>query len=513
MWLPSGRIKSSCPPLQEHGLGDVLVSFEDTLDRREDAVDDLKMQLKRCKLEHEQATALALQEHTARSEQLALQNEKLAAALSEKHELLDEREDEASELRVRVLEIEIRVKELLKDAKMKEAREAELGALLRTACAAAAVTPNAAAAPAAVDSAADAGGELPAVATPPPPPPPAVSVAARVLSRRLSLEEGLMPRTPEPPTPPTLAPPPLAPPPLAPPPLAPPPLAPPPLAPPPLAPPPLAPPPLAPPPIGGGPPPPPPLPGAAGAPPPPPPPPMLNGGPPGAPPPPPMPPGTPGAPPAGAALTAPGAPASERRSKPMSTLNWEKLGMGRLSRTLWGAGGVDGGAKGAAGALESLLAEGRSAFVVDVDALEVLLDLHGHPGSHHPIHRRFIYKRDTSTHAQGTDPRVALHSHLSSHLSFTGQVRAARGEAARAADGAERGRGGRRVEPGGQGGEHPGYEALDFDRDHPKQDPARPRRKGAPWSLHDIVITNIVWCIAYKREVGRRALYFPIIVH
>jgi len=24
------------------------------------------------------------------------------------------------------------------------------------------------------------------------------------------------------------------------------------------------------------------------------------------------------------------------------------------------------------------------------------------------MHRRFIYKEDTSTHAQGTDPRVAL---------------------------------------------------------------------------------------------------------
>jgi len=28
--------------------------------------------------------------------------------------------------------------------------------------------------------------------------------------------------------------------------------------------------------------------------------------------------------------------------------------------------------------------------------------------SYHTIHRRFIYKGDASTHAQGTDPRVAL---------------------------------------------------------------------------------------------------------
>jgi len=33
------------------------------------------------------------------------------------------------------------------------------------------------------------------------------------------------------------------------------------------------------------------------------------------------------------------------------------------------------------------------------------------PYSHCPIHRRFIYEGDTSTHAQGTDPRVALYSH------------------------------------------------------------------------------------------------------
>jgi len=32
------------------------------------------------------------------------------------------------------------------------------------------------------------------------------------------------------------------------------------------------------------------------------------------------------------------------------------------------------------------------------------------------------------------------------------------------------------------------------------------------WPLHDIVITNIVWCIAYKRAVGRGVLYCPIIV-
>ena len=37
-------------------------------------------------------------------------------------------------------------------------------------------------------------------------------------------------------------------------------------------------------------------------------------------------------------------------------------------------------------------------------------------------------------------------------------------------------------------------------------------RYGACWPLHDIVITNIVWCIAYKREVGRGVLYCPITV-
>jgi len=31
---------------------------------------------------------------------------------------------------------------------------------------------------------------------------------------------------------------------------------------------------------------------------------------------------------------------------------------------------------------------------------------------------------------------------------------------------------------------------------------ARGRRRAAAWPLHDIGITNIVWCIAYKREFG-----------
>jgi len=35
---------------------------------------------------------------------------------------------------------------------------------------------------------------------------------------------------------------------------------------------------------------------------------------------------------------------------------------------------------------------------------------------------------------------------------------------------------------------------------------------GAPWPLHDIVITNIVWCLAYKRAVGRGVVYCPRIV-
>jgi len=30
--------------------------------------------------------------------------------------------------------------------------------------------------------------------------------------------------------------------------------------------------------------------------------------------------------------------------------------------------------------------------------------------------------------------------------------------------------------------------------------------------LHDIVITNIAWCIVYKREFGRGVVYCPIIV-
>jgi len=32
------------------------------------------------------------------------------------------------------------------------------------------------------------------------------------------------------------------------------------------------------------------------------------------------------------------------------------------------------------------------------------------------------------------------------------------------------------------------------------------------WPLHDIVIANIVWCMAYTREVGGGVLYCPIAV-
>jgi len=45
------------------------------------------------------------------------------------------------------------------------------------------------------------------------------------------------------------------------------------------------------------------------------------------------------------------------------------------------------------------------------------------PCSHLPVHRRCIYKGDTRTHAQGTDPRVALGppcSHLPVHTRFAG---------------------------------------------------------------------------------------------
>jgi len=42
--------------------------------------------------------------------------------------------------------------------------------------------------------------------------------------------------------------------------------------------------------------------------------------------------------------------------------------------------------------------------------------------------------------------------------------------------------------------------------------PAPGEEGGGVWPLQDIVITNIVWCIAYIWEVGRGVLYCPIIV-
>jgi len=36
--------------------------------------------------------------------------------------------------------------------------------------------------------------------------------------------------------------------------------------------------------------------------------------------------------------------------------------------------------------------------------------------------------------------------------------------------------------------------------------------RGTGWPLHDIVIANIVWCMAYKREVGGGVGYCPKVV-
>jgi len=36
--------------------------------------------------------------------------------------------------------------------------------------------------------------------------------------------------------------------------------------------------------------------------------------------------------------------------------------------------------------------------------------------------------------------------------------------------------------------------------------------RSTPWPLHDIVLTDIVWCAAYKWEVGRGVVYCPIVV-
>ena len=33
------------------------------------------------------------------------------------------------------------------------------------------------------------------------------------------------------------------------------------------------------------------------------------------------------------------------------------------------------------------------------------------------------------------------------------------------------------------------------------------RHRAAAWPLHDIVITNIAWCMAYTREVGGGVVY------
>eukprot|EP00962_Isochrysis_galbana_P055932 scaffold27748_cov112-Isochrysis_galbana.AAC.5 len=195
-----GRLRSLA---LAQGLGDVLVAIEGALHRMQAEIGQMRLQQN---------------EDAARSEQLAALAARLEASVRAKDELLEAREDELSELRVSILEIEIREKELLKELKIREAREAEL----RVAVDQGSAEPPA---PPPVEEPARGVSLEPALRTelaalplafgPPAPDPlshappadlPSVpssplAPAQAALSRRLSLEEGLMPRTPEPPTP------------------------------------------------------------------------------------------------------------------------------------------------------------------------------------------------------------------------------------------------------------------------------------------------------------------------
>jgi len=53
---------------------------------------------------------------------------------------------------------------------------------------------------------------------------------------------------------------------------------------------------------------------------------------------------------------------------------------------------------------------------------------------------------------------------------------------------------------------HPPYPPL------PKKPCCYPTPHTISWPLHDIVITNFVWCIAYKRETEKGIVYCVIIV-
>ena len=105
---------------QEHGLGDALLALEDALDRREDEAGWLKMSLARCSGEHERAITLLKEEHKARSEHWASVNARLQEEVRAKDDLLEERLDDLSELRIRVHELEICEKELLKKIRIAE---------------------------------------------------------------------------------------------------------------------------------------------------------------------------------------------------------------------------------------------------------------------------------------------------------------------------------------------------------------------------------------------------------
>jgi len=102
-----GRLRSLA---LAQGLGDVLVAIEGALHRMQAEIGQMRLQQN---------------EDAARSEQLAALAARLEASVRAKDELLEAREDELSELRVSILEIEIREKELLKELKIREAREAE----------------------------------------------------------------------------------------------------------------------------------------------------------------------------------------------------------------------------------------------------------------------------------------------------------------------------------------------------------------------------------------------------
>eukprot|EP00967_Tisochrysis_lutea_P083250 scaffold115618_cov37-Tisochrysis_lutea.AAC.1 len=165
---------------EEHGVRDTLVALEAELDSREEALSAARVSLARSQLERDQALADLERERGEREREREEERERERGREQEREEAAEAHEDALSEMRVMLLESEIREKEALKAMKLALSRAEALAA------------------------------EIPQLSarilgcfveeserSEEPTPCDRTGEGALVASRRLSLEEGLMARSPE----------------------------------------------------------------------------------------------------------------------------------------------------------------------------------------------------------------------------------------------------------------------------------------------------------------------------